>query len=96
MTEAPERVWRYNGEGGQPAYAEPHSGGDDSIDTAYIRKDVSDALVAAERERCAVIAETGFYSAVPDAGAMKSVWTGHDGPTIAAAIRKGQDNDADN
>jgi hypothetical protein len=42
----------------------------------YIRKDISDAAVKAERERCAKVAET-----CPDS---------HWGPWVAAAIRKGE------
>jgi hypothetical protein len=74
MSDLPERItatfnnWR-----------NPNAGAcykNDAGDTAYIRKDIADAAVKAERERCAKVAET-----CPDS---------HWGPWVAAAIRKGE------
>jgi len=66
MSDTPERVWvafsrkdfgRNPKDLGSSSYLGDACDGPDDCDAQYIRKDASDALVTAERERCAVLCE---------------------------------------
>jgi hypothetical protein len=69
MSDLPERIWYI-------AYGDFRATPSDRADDVeYIRKDIADAAVKAERERCAKVAETRA--------------AGHWGPWVAKVIRKG-------
>jgi len=76
MNDLPERVWVWRTDPGKKVVisvpGQPYPTGSPE----YIRKDIADAAVKAERERCAKVAD-----ACPDI---------HWGPWVAAAIRKGE------
>jgi hypothetical protein len=98
MSDAPERIW-YNGttlHARELRWRPPESDAHPQIE--YIRKDIADAAVKAERERCAQVAEGRL--GVLDALRKSSFWTKgmeelvacaeEEARIIAAAIRKGE------
>ena len=103
MTDTPERIW-----------IDPRTEFDPNttwctlsygtINVEYVRKDVSDALVAAETDRCAVLCENtemGVPMKSSDADCAnyasmkrdKNAAGTHAGMGYAALIRGGKDND---
>ena len=72
MSDTPERIWVWRNELGNEVVIsvldQPYPTGSPE----YVRKDIADAAVKAERERCAQVAETCPFST----------------PWVAAAIRK--------
>jgi hypothetical protein len=70
MSDLPERIWYI-------AYGDfRETPSDRADDVEYIRKDIADAAVKVERERCAKVAEACLDS--------------HWGPWVARVIRKGE------
>ena len=108
MIDEPERIWAALEEVGEAETSFEatyfgkcsHSYAGMSYATEYIRKDVSDALVAAERERCALLCENTEMGVPMKSSAAdcanyasmkrdKNAAGTHPGMGYAAAIRKG-------
>ena len=77
MTDTPERIWawQYREDGGVYKFWISNPDKIDGEETEYVRKDVADAAVEEERERCARIVLAGKFYGTTE--------------TLIAAIRKG-------
>jgi hypothetical protein len=95
MSDMPERIWVWRNEPGNEVVIsvpdQPYPTGSPE----YVRKDIADAAVKAERERIATMIEATSYTVTGTVRSLEPVSPAFVGmdmhhATIAAAIRKGE------
>ena len=84
MTEAPDRVWRWNGIAGHPPQFNDTAGTGSGVE--YIRKDASDAAVK-------VAAKDGYTAGRQDAQVLCNLWFAGTNTSAPDLLGKDQDNE---